>query len=305
MQEIIIETIELTRRFGSLTAVDNLNLKVPKGSIFGFLGPNGAGKTTTIRMLLGLIKPDNGDVKLFNMLFKENRNESLSRIGAMVEIPSLYPHLTGYENLEVTRRLTGVPRENIGEALAIVKLEKDSGRLVRKYSHGMKQRLGLALALLGKPELLILDEPTNGLDPAGIHDVRDLMKRLSKETGITVFLSSHILREVEQIATHVGIINKGKLLFQGKLDDLQLQKQAQVRIEVDKPEEATKLLVKSNWTIINKGKKEIVIAAKDKSAVSEINNLLIKQGLEVLHAGYEQPSLEDMFLQLTEEEEDE
>ena len=206
MTELAITTFRLTRRFGDLTAVADLDLQVPGGSVYGFLGPNGAGKTTTIRLLLGLIRPNAGEVRLFGQSLRDGRMTLLRRVGALVETPSLYPHLTGRENLEVTRRLLDARQEQINRALAIVKLEQDAHRRVAHYSSGMRQRLGLALALLGEPELLILDEPTNGLDPAGIREMRDLICRLPEEHGVTVFLSSHLLNEVEQVATHIGII---------------------------------------------------------------------------------------------------
>src|SRR5262245_29498458 len=219
MQKHAIETSGLTRRFGSQLAVDDLNLLVPAAGVYGFLGPNGAGKTTAIRMLLGLIRPDAGEVRLFGQSLKANHRALMSRVGALVEAPSLYPHLTGRENLEVTRRLLGSPRNRIDRALETIKLTRDANRRVREYSLGMRQRLGLALALLNQPELLILDEPTNGLDPAGIHEMRDLLCRLPAELGLTVFLSSHLLSEVEQIASHIGIIQARRLLFQGTLTE--------------------------------------------------------------------------------------
>src|SRR5689334_3959887 len=196
MKELAIETTCLTRRYGNLCAVDALSLTVPRCSIYGFLGPNGAGKTTTIRMLLGLIRPDEGEVKLLGEPFKTHRLSLLKRVGALVENPSLYLHLTGRENLEVTRRLRGLERQQIARVLAIVNLEKDADRKTREYSLGMRQRLGLALALLSEPELLILDEPTNGLDPARIQDIRELLHSLPAEHQITIFLSTHLLTEV-------------------------------------------------------------------------------------------------------------
>ena len=228
----LIETRGLTRRFGTQLAVDDLNLLVPAAGVYGFLGPNGAGKTTAIRMLLGLIKPNAGDVRLFGQSVNGSHRSLMSRVGALVEAPSLYPHLTGRENLEVTRRLLGSDRNLIEIALATVKLTKDADRRVREYSLGMRQRLGLALALLNNPKLLILDEPTNGLDPAGIHEMRDLIRRLPDEFGVTVFLSSHLLGEVEQIATHIGIIHEGHLLFQGLLSELQSKQQTQLTVGV-------------------------------------------------------------------------
>ena len=286
-------------RYGDLTAVDRLNLRVPQESVYGFLGPNGAGKTTTIRMLLGLIRPDEGQVWLFNTSLGRRCVDLLQRIGALVETPSLYPHLTGYENLEVTRRLLGARREQIDRALAIVRLEQDAHRLVRGYSQGMRQRLGLALALLNEPGLLILDEPTNGLDPAGIHEMRDLIRRLPEEHGITVFLSSHILSEVEQVATHIGIIHKGRLLFQGTLDELQVQRQEHVTLSVDEPEVAMRVLTEAGWTVRRRENHRLAVAANGHPDAARINALLVRQGLDVFYLSLEQPSLEDNFLKLT------
>src|SRR5262249_45490409 len=225
-------------------------LCVPPGSVYGFLGLNGAGKTSTIRLLLGLIRPNSGEVRLFDQPFTPQHRSLLSRVGALVEAPSLYTHLTGHENVELTRVLTGTDPQRIGHVLRVVGLEKDARRLVREYSHGMRQRLGLALALLRDPRLLILDEPTNGLDPAGIREMRNLIGQLSAEHGITVFLSSHLLSEIEQVATHIGIIHKGKLLFQSTPDALHARLQEHIRLEVDQPLEARRLLAEKGWPII-------------------------------------------------------
>src|SRR6187397_1428729 len=247
--EYLIETRGLSRLFGSQIAVADLNLLVPAAGVYGFLGPNGAGKTTAIRMLLGLIRPDAGEVRLFGQPLNSNHRALMRRVGALVEAPSLYPHLTGRENLEVTRRLLGAPRNLIDVALETIKLTRDANRRVREYSLGMRQRLGLALALLNKPELLILDEPTNGLDPAGIHEMRDLIRRLPEEFGVTVFLSSHLLSEVEQIATHIGIIHEGHLLFQGALAELQSKQQTQLTVGVKQLDAATEFLVNTGWNV--------------------------------------------------------
>jgi ABC-2 type transport system ATP-binding protein len=302
MSDTAITTTGLTRRFGKITAVDGLNLAVPGGSVYGFLGPNGAGKTTTIRMLLGLIRPDEGEVHLFGKPLRNGRVVLLRRVGALVEFPSLYPHLTGRENLEVTRRLIGGRRERIEQALSVVRLEEAAGRRVQEYSSGMRQRLGLALALLGEPELLILDEPTNGLDPAGIHEMRDLIGRLPKERGITVFLSSHLLNEVEQVATHIGIIHKGRLLFQGTPDGLQSQLEERVSLGVDRPEEAQQLLARAGWTVRGNGNGRLLVAANGRSDASMINAQLVRGGINVFHLSLERLSLEDVFLKLTAEQ---
>ncbi|MFB5189088.1 ABC transporter ATP-binding protein [Alicyclobacillus fastidiosus] len=217
---MVIETSGLTRRYGAKLSVDNLNLRVQQGSIFGFLGPNGAGKTTTIRMLLGLIRPTAGTIHIFNQELSKHRKAILRRTGALVESPSYYGHLSGYENLDVIARLLQVPAKRVDEVLAIVRLTSVAKQAVKGYSLGMKQRLGIAAALLGNPDLLILDEPTNGLDPAGIHEIRALIKEMPAQNGITVVVSSHLLSEIDQMATHVGIIDHGKLVFQDSIEKL-------------------------------------------------------------------------------------
>jgi lantibiotic transport system ATP-binding protein len=299
MKELAIETARLTRRYGNLCAVDNLNLEVPRCSIYGFLGPNGAGKTTTIRMLLGLIRPDDGEISLLGETFKKHRLSLLKRVGSLVENPSLYLHLTGRENLEVTRRLRGVERKQITRVLEIVNLEKDADRKTREYSLGMRQRLGLALALLSEPDLLILDEPTNGLDPAGIHEMRELLRRLPAEHQITIFLSSHLLTEVEQIATHLGIVQSGKLLFQGPLETIQAQRQVCVALEVDQPEMASNILNKAGWTVQSCENQRLNIAASSRADAVAVNRLVVNQGIEVSYLSLERPTLEETFLNMT------
>jgi len=295
----LIETRELTRRFGSQRAVDDLNLLVPAAGVYGFLGPNGAGKTTAIRMLLGLIRPNAGEVRLFGQPLNGNHRSLMGRVGALVESPSLYPHLTGRENLEVTRRLLGSDRNLIELALATVKLTKDADRRVREYSLGMRQRLGLALALLNNPDLLILDEPTNGLDPAGIHEMRDLIRRLPDEFGVTVFLSSHLLGEVEQIATHIGIIHEGSLLFQGTLVELQSKQQTQLTVGVKQLDAATEFLVNTGWSVQRCVDDLLSVSTKAPDDAVRINKLLVDRGLDVFHLAVSQRSLEDIFLSLT------
>ena len=297
--DYLIETRGLTRRFGSQLAVDDLNLLVPAAGVYGFLGPNGAGKTTAIRMLLGLIKPNAGDVRLFGQSVDGSHRSLMSRVGALVEAPSLYPHLTGRENLEVTRRLLGSDRNLMELALATVKLTKDADRRVREYSIGMRQRLGLALALLNNPKLLILDEPTNGLDPAGIHEMRDLIRRLPDEFGVTVFLSSHLLGEVEQIATHIGIIHEGHLLFQGTLAELQSKQQTQLTVGVKQLNEATEFLVNTGWSVQRSVDDVLNVSTKAPDDAVRINKLLVDRGLDVFHLAVSQRSLEDIFLNLT------
>lgn len=299
IENAVIETRALTRRFGKQLAVDTLNLSVPEGGVYGFLGPNGAGKTTAIRMLLGLIRPNAGEVRLFGQPLLANRYSLMQRVGALVETPSLYPHLTGRENLEVTRRLLGAPRELIDLALETVRLTKDANRRVREYSLGMRQRIGLALALLNKPTLLILDEPTNGLDPAGIHEMRDLIRHLPGESGMTVFLSSHLLSEVEQIASHIGIINEGRLLFQGPLAELQAKQQTELTVGVKQLDQAIDCLERAGWTVQRRADKLLSVMAHSSEDAARINSLLVEHCLDVFHLALAQASLEDIFLTLT------
>lgn len=296
-----ITTAALTRHFDDVTAVDGVNLKVPQGSVYGFLGPNGAGKTTTIRMLLGLISPHAGEVQLFDMPLRKHRVALLRRVGALVEGPSLYPHLTGRENLEVTRRLVSATRAQRERVLNMVCMEEVASRLVKTYSMGMRQRLALALALLSGPELLILDEPTNGLDPAGIHEIRELICRLPQEYNVTVFISSHMLSEIEQVATHIGIIQKGQLSFQGTLEDLHAQMEDHVVLEVDHPKQAKTLLSQAGWHISSNGSQRVTVAVNGKSDAAMINKVLVTGGVNVHHLNLTRPTLEDIFLQLTQE----
>ena len=299
METYLIETRGLTRRFATQLAVNNLNLSVPAGGVYGFLGPNGAGKTTAIRMLLGLIRPTAGEVHLFGRPLTANHQALMQRVGALVESPSLYPHLTGRENLEVTRRLLGSSHDLIDVALDTIKLTKDANRRVREYSLGMRQRLGLALALLNKPELLILDEPTNGLDPAGIHEMRDLIRRLPEEFGVTVFLSSHLLGEVEQIASHIGIIHEGSLLFQGTLAELQSKQHTQLTVGVKQLDQAVDYLVEAGWSVQRRVDELLSVSARAPEDAIQINRLLVEHRLEVFHLSLAQASLEDIFLTLT------
>lgn len=217
----IIETKNLTKTYGGFTAVSGINLHIPKGEVYGFLGPNGAGKSTTMKMLLGLTKPTGGSFTMDGKQYPEDRKEILQEVGSLIEAPAYYGNLTGEENLEILRRILGLPRSSVGETLEIVGLTQYRKRLARNYSLGMKQRLGLAEALMGKPPILILDEPTNGLDPVGIHEIRTLIRSLPERFGCTVLVSSHLLSEIELMADTIGILNRGQLLFEGTLDQLQ------------------------------------------------------------------------------------
>jgi ABC-2 type transport system ATP-binding protein len=301
LENIVIETTQLTRSFGDILAVDDVALQVPQGGVYGFLGPNGAGKTTTIRMLLGLIRPDAGEVRLFGKPLRRHRGTLLQKVGALVEGPSLYPNLTGSENLEVTRRMITATRAQRDRALHLVHLEDAADRLVKTYSMGMRQRLALALALMSDPQLLILDEPTNGLDPAGIREIRELITTLPAELGITVFLSSHLLSEVEQVATHIGIIQAGRLRFQGTLDALHAETTEQLTVEVDQPQRAKHLLHEAGWTVRSNGGRRMLLSVNGPADAALINAQLVRSDVNVMHLSLTRPTLEEVFLTLTED----
>ena len=218
--EYIITTEQLTKKYKNFVSVNNVSLHIRKGSIYGFLGPNGAGKSTTMKMLLGLTAPTKGSFVIDGRHFPEDRIDILKETGSFIESPSFYANLTGRENLDIIRRILGLPKDSVDDALELVGLEEFGGRLAKKYSLGMKQRLGLAGALLGRPPVLILDEPTNGLDPSGIHEIRNLIKSLPDFYECTVMISSHMLSEIELMADDIGILNHGNLLFEGSLEDL-------------------------------------------------------------------------------------
>ena len=218
--DYIIQTEHLTKKYKSFTAVNDVSLHIRKGSIYGFLGPNGAGKSTTMKMLLGLTAPTNGSFIINGKHFSNDRIAILKEIGSFIESPSFYANLTGRENLDIIRRILGLPKSSVEDALELVGLAEFGDRLAKKYSLGMKQRLGLAGALLGRPPILILDEPTNGLDPSGIHEIRNLVKTLPGLYDCTILISSHMLSEIELMADDIGILNHGRLLFEGSLNDL-------------------------------------------------------------------------------------
>lgn len=299
--EYIVETSGLTKRFGKEKAVAGLDMKIPKGEIYGFLGPNGAGKTTTIRMLLGLMKPTAGTVRIFQKDLKKERIDILRRVGSLVENPSYYPHLTAYENLEALRKVLGVPKSRIHEVLDIVRLTNAANKKVKGFSLGMKQRLGIAASLLNDPELLILDEPTNGLDPSGMIEIRHLIKRLASESGVTVLISSHLLTEVDQLATTVGVLSNGKLIFQDSIEKMRQFAQQNIVLKVSNSEQAWRSLLAKGIKADLKDRFILLPHLTDEK-VAEVIRVLVQDGYAIYRVEEEKRSLEDIFLQMTKEE---
>lgn len=295
----MIETNALSKKYGEKYSVKNLDLKVRPGCVYGFLGPNGAGKSTTMKMLLGLVKPTAGEIRMFGSgAGGRNRLEILKHTGSLIEAPSYYGHLSGRENLEIVQTLKQVPREEIDEVLRIVRLEGQQKKKVREYSLGMKQRLGLAAALLGRPKLLLLDEPTNGLDPAGIQEIRELISDLPKHYGMTVMVSSHLLGEIDQMSADVGIIDKGKLIYQGSLRKLHDRAKSSIRIQVLNQAAAVRILEERREPYaLEEG--TLVFTEREAVQVAELVSVLAGKGAQVVGVAEQQKSLEDIFLALT------
>jgi ABC-type multidrug transport system ATPase subunit len=299
MNNFAIETVGLTYNFGSQTVVKNLSLQVPKGSIYGFLGPNGAGKTTTIKILLNLLKSPSDQVFIFGKEINSNRIASLKRMGALVEQPAIYGHLSGKENLINRCMLLSIPKSKAEEMLKVVGLTEAANKKAGKYSLGMKQRLGIALALVSDPELLLLDEPTNGLDPNGIIEIRNLMIDLATKHHKTILVSSHLLAEIERTATHVGIINKGELLFQGTINDLHNLSKPTVKIETNNQEKTSQILSAAGTEVIQKDENTVSINFTNKDDMGKLNSLLVQNGITVYGIGKERKDLENLFLDIT------
>jgi ABC-type multidrug transport system ATPase subunit len=301
MQDKIIEVEGLTKRFKEILAVQNLNLNVYRGDVFGFLGPNGAGKSTTIRMLLSLIKPSKGSIKIFDKPLAKSREYILKNIGAIVEKPDLYKYLSAFKNLQILGKLSGIEinKKRIMEILELVGLKERANSKVKTFSHGMKQRLGIAQALLHNPELIILDEPTTGLDPQGMKEIRDLINHLSKEEKKTIFLSSHILSEVEQVANRMIIINKGTTVVEGKVTELLDSKITKVTFDINDVNKSEQLIRESQWTDnftkINNHSFSVSLPRDD---VHLLNKFLVENNIEV-NSVVPLRSLEEYFLNIT------
>lgn len=298
MTDIILRTINLTKRYKDRLAVDHLNIEVRQGEIFGFLGPNGAGKSTTIRMILHLIFPTEGDVEIFGTSLKEAGHRALETVGAIVEKPAFYGHLSALRNMEILGGLQKpVTRSRIMKYLERVGLAERAGDPVKTYSHGMNQRLGLALILLKEPQLIILDEPTTGLDPQGMKEVRELILELSRERGVTVLLSSHLLYEVEMIATRMAIIHQGRLRVGGSVNDLLKKGPSGVLIKTDRPAEALRFLKTNDFYRSAEIHSDGIKVELDQDCIPELNRQLVNAGFNI-KAMVPQRSLENYFLNL-------
>ena len=300
----VIETKALCKQYGPHTAVDHVELHVPQGCVYGFIGPNGAGKSTTMKMLLGLIHPTAGRVRLLGQeLTEKSRLPLLRQTGSLIESPAGYLHLTAQENLEIVADLKGVPHKDIGRVLDIVHLTQDRSRRVGQYSLGMKQRLGIAMALLGSPKLLILDEPTNGLDPAGIQEMRALIRNTPAATGATVLISSHLLGEMEQMVEQVGIIDHGHILFEGPLTELQRHSRGNVTLRLLDPAKAAPIL-RANGLTAHSDSCVVTLPPLRDSLLADLVQKLAACGAGVVELTPHTKTLEEIFLSLTSEEAD-
>jgi ABC-type multidrug transport system ATPase subunit len=296
-----IEVKSVTKKFGNFVAVDNLSFTVPEGHIFGFLGPNGSGKSTTLRMMLALISPSQGDVNFFGKPLKKNRSEIMSRIGCIIEKPDFYKYLSAHDNLTLFARANGIQysKEDYDKLYELVGLSGREKDKVKTYSHGMKQRLGLAQALLHNPDLIILDEPNTGLDPKGIIELRELLLKLNKEEGKTVLFSSHILSEVEALCDSLVVINNGQAVAQGSVSDLLSDEDLLVDIEVSNPAQCKKILEESNWReLIREEKGNHFRLNLPMEEIPKLNAHLIENNVHLIASNYRK-RLEDYFLRIT------
>lgn len=295
-----IETNELSYRFSETEQVlHQIDLRVPEGSIYGFLGPNGAGKTTTLRLVLGLLRQQQGQVILFGKPFEQHRLEILSRIGTLIEAPSVYAQLTARENLTVLQKVYQCSKSRIGHVLELVGLGDTGNKKAGTFSLGMKQRLSIAIALLHDPALLILDEPTNGLDPNGIIEMRELLQQLNREEGTTILISSHLLPEVEKIATHTGIIHRGAILFQGTLQELQLQQQSQAMtvFMTNNALAVAEIMVANNLVPMVK-ETSVLVPLADHAQIAALNVQLFDRGIDIYQIRTVSNDLESIFIDL-------
>jgi ABC-type multidrug transport system ATPase subunit len=297
----IISTFDLRYAYERSTpTLHGINLQINRGDIYGFLGPNGSGKTTTLSLLLGLLKKQQGRIEFFGKDYSNHRIEILKRIGSLIESPSLYGHLTAEENLKVYKDIYEVNTDRIADVLSLTGISQTGSKLVRNFSLGMKQRLSIALALLSHPRIMILDEPTNGLDPSGIIELRAFIKKLNKDEGITFIISSHILSEVEKMVNRIGIIYQRKMLFQGALDDLYLlqQRKSKLIIRTSNNQLAATLL---NGICFENTGEELLLNVADLAHVAKINRKLLEHNIDVFTLQPEKQDLEKLFIDLTTE----
>ena len=301
MTQAVLQTEQLTKKYRRRVVVDRLSLTVERGDIFGFLGQNGAGKSTTIRMALGLVRPTSGRVKVLDHDMSRQPLQVLKSIGAIIEAPAFYQNFSGRQNLRMLAAMSGgAERQRIEMVLKIVGLRERARDPVRVYSHGMRQRLGIAQALLPNPEFIILDEPTDGLDPQGLCEVRTLVRRLRDELGLTVMLSSHLLHEVEQICNRVAIIDEGRLLYQGAVEDL-IANDNWIQLRVDRAPEAYDLLSRNPKLSLNRNGDQSIYVKMADEEVPLVNALLVQHGFRVMELSRRRESLEQVFLRLTQE----
>lgn len=299
MNDYILETNGLTKSYGGKKALDNVNLKIRRSDIYGFIGKNGAGKTTAIKLIAGLTKPTAGDIKLFEDL---SLNESRKKIGVVIESPAFYPYMTARQNLEVQRIMKGVQDPSvIDELLKVVGLSETGNKKAKNFSLGMKQRLGIALALVGDPEFLILDEPINGLDPTGIREIRELIIKLNQEAGITVLISSHILGELSKMCTSYGVINEGKLVSQITNEELQQQVRSFTKLTVNNPEKAVEILNRELNISDLKTDGNVIYVYSSANQTGEINSSLSRNDIIVESISREEGNYEDYFINLMQE----
>jgi ABC-type multidrug transport system ATPase subunit len=295
-----LQAAGLTHRFANGERVlEAIDLQVPQGSIYGFLGPNGAGKTTTLRLVLGLLKKQHGTITIFGKRFDTDRREILRSVGSLIEGPSLYEHLTAHENLAVWQKVYRCPKERIAEVLGLVGLSGTGRKKAGEFSLGMKQRLSIAVALLHSPELLILDEPTNGLDPNGIIEIRQLLTRLNTEDGVTIVISSHLLAEIEKLVTHLGIINRGRIVFEGTMSDLKQRQQQTSSVSVATSNNERALMIireRSPTARVVDGK--VVVSALANAEIAPLNRALVESGIDVHEIGPVSNDLETIFMDL-------
>ncbi len=292
--DTILEINDLTKKFGRLTAVNNLSFKVEKGNIYGILGPNGSGKSTTLGMVLNVVNPTSGSWQWFG---EEPTNEHLKRIGAIIERPNFYPYMTAIQNLEIVAKIKNAPIKNIAQKLHLVNLWERRDSKFDTYSLGMKQRLAIAAALLNNPEVLILDEPTNGLDPQGIRDIRDIIQKIASE-GTTILLASHLLDEVEKVCDHVVVIKNGNMLYCGKVDELTAN-EGYFELNSAEPDDLLKALLQMGFNKITKEKNFLKLLLDENISASTINQNLFEKGIVLTHLVKKKSTLEEQFIELT------